>query len=88
MFWTNQWQETGSASLIAKIPALVRAVEDTAPELVTRIEEERVRAEIAHQKWLAEKEARDRAEDKKRIEQSRLIVLRSSTRSLSTGPEQ
>ncbi len=51
--------------------ALVRAVEDTAPELVTRIEEERVRAEIAHQKWLAEKEARDRAEDKKRIEQSK-----------------
>lgn len=72
VFWSNQWQETGSATLIAKIPALVRAVEDMAPELVTRIEEERVRAEIAHKKWLAEKEARDRAEDKKRIEQSKV----------------
>lgn len=71
VFWTNQWQETGSASLLAKIPALVRAVEDMAPELVTRIEEELVRTEIAHQKWLAEKEVRDRAEDKKRIEQSK-----------------
>ncbi len=72
VFWTNQWQETGSASLTAKIPALVRAVEDMAPQLVTRIEDARLRAEIAHQKWLAEKEARDRAEDKKRIEQSKV----------------
>lgn len=71
VFWANQWQETGSASLTAKIPALVRAVEDMAPQLVTRIEDARLRAEIAHQKWLAEKEARDRAEDKKRIEQSK-----------------
>lgn len=72
VFWTNQWQETGSASLTAKIPALVRAIEEMAPQLVTRIEEARLRAEIAHQKWLAEKEARDRAEDKKRIEQSKV----------------
>lgn len=72
VFWTNQWQETGSASLTPTIPALVHAVEDMAPQLVTRIEEARLRAEIAHQKWLAEKEARDRAEDKKRIEQSKV----------------
>ncbi|MEJ8631791.1 hypothetical protein P0F65_22445 [Sphingomonas sp. I4] len=31
VFWTNQWQETGSASLTAKIPALVRAIEEMAP---------------------------------------------------------
>lgn len=72
VFWTNQWQETGSASLTAKIPALVRAIEDMAPQLVTRIEEARLRAEIAHQKWLADMEARDRSEDKKRIEQSKV----------------
>ena len=72
VFWTNQWQEAGSASLASKIPGLVRAVEDMAPELVTRIEAARLRAEIAHKKWLAEMEARDRAEDKKRIEQSKV----------------
>jgi hypothetical protein len=39
---------------------------------VARIEAARLRAEIAHKKWLAELEARDRAEDKKRIEQSKV----------------
>lgn len=72
VFWTNQWQGTGSASLSSKIPALIRAIEDMAPELVTRIEEARVRAEVAHKKWLADVEARERAEDRKRIEQSKL----------------
>ena len=72
VFWTNQWQETGSASLASKIPGLVRAVEDMARELVTRIEDARLRAEMAHKTWLADMEARDRAEDKKRIEQSKV----------------
>lgn len=72
VFWTNQWQETRSAGLASKIPALVRDVEDMAPELVIRIEEARLRAEIAHKKWLADMEARDRSEDKKRIEQSKI----------------
>jgi hypothetical protein len=72
VFWTNQWQETGSASLAVKIPALIQAVEGMASELVTRIEEARVRAEVAHRKWLADVEARERAEDRKRIEQSKL----------------
>lgn len=72
VFWINQWQETASASLLSKIPALIRAVEDMAPDLVTRIEEARVRAEVAHRKWLADVEARERAEDRKRIEQSKL----------------
>ncbi|OWK30410.1 hypothetical protein SPDO_20960 [Sphingomonas dokdonensis] len=70
VFWTNQWPEIGSTSLASKIPGLIRAVEDMATELVTRIEEARLRAEIAHKKLLADMEARGRAEDKKRIEQS------------------
>ncbi len=71
VFWTNQWPVIGSSSLASKITGLIRAVEDMALELVTRIEEARLRAEIAHKKLLADMEARDRAEDRKRIEQSK-----------------
>lgn len=68
--WSTHWQETDKAPVGKFLPAIVRTIEESAHELVGKLEEAERQAEIAHRKWLIEDEKRRRAEDRRKIEQS------------------
>lgn len=68
--WSQQWQETKTASLKSSLRTIVEAVEAQAPKIVAMLEEAERRAEIQrrereaqHQRWLRE-------DDRRRISQS------------------
>lgn len=68
--WSTSWQEGKSASLTRELPAIVRAIEDAAVEMVERLKEADRQAEIARMKQLAEEKRRRQEEDRRRIQQS------------------
>lgn len=68
--WSQEWQETKTASLRSRIRAIVEAIEAAAPAIVAKLEEAARQAEIRHQEWLVEQERRRREEDRRRIDQS------------------
>jgi hypothetical protein len=68
--WSQQWQETKSASLGSQIRSIVEAIEAAAPDLVAKLEEADRQVEIRRQEWLADEERRRREEDRRRVEQS------------------
>lgn len=68
--WTTQWQETARTSLRSSLKSIVAALEKVAPELVTMIEEEERRAEIARRERMIEQERWRREEDQRRVAQS------------------
>jgi hypothetical protein len=68
--WSQQWQETKTASLRGQIRAIVEAVEAAAPVIVAKLDEAARQADIRHQQWLVEQERRRREEDRRRIDKS------------------
>jgi hypothetical protein len=68
--WSTSWQEGKSASLTRELPAIVRAIEDAAVEMVERLKEADRQAEIARMRQIAEEKRRRQEEDRRRIQQS------------------
>jgi hypothetical protein len=68
--WSEQWQETRSASLRSQIRTIVEAIEAAAPKLVAKLEQAEREAEARHRQWLEEHERWEREEDRRRTEQS------------------
>jgi hypothetical protein len=68
--WSSAWQETKRSGLRSTIRAIVKAIEETAPALVVRLEQAEHEAEIAHQLWLEQQERRRREEDRRRVAES------------------
>lgn len=68
--WALTWQETKKASLKRELPAIVKAIEAAAVELVEKLEEAERLAEIRRLERLAEQERRRQEEDRQQIEDS------------------
>lgn len=68
--WSTNWQETKDAPLTKKLPAIVKAIETGAADLVEKLKEAERRAEIARLERLAEEERRRREEDRRKVDQS------------------
>ena len=66
----KQWDETKSAPLHGQIKTIVEAIEAMASVLVAKLEQADREAETRRQQRLAEEENSQRAEDRKRVEQS------------------
>lgn len=68
--WSTRWQETNKAPLTQILPAIVKAIEKSAADLVEKINEADRQAEIARQAWLAEQEKWRQEEDRRKVQQS------------------
>jgi hypothetical protein len=68
--WSTQWQETKQAPLTRELRAIVKVFEETAVDLVKKLNEAARQAEIEHQEWLAAEERRRQEEDRRRVQQS------------------
>lgn len=68
--WSTDWQETRRRALGLELKSIVKAIEDSAVELVAKLEEADRKAEVAHREYLAAEERRRKEEDRRRIEQS------------------
>jgi hypothetical protein len=68
--WSQRWQETNKASLKRELPAILKALEAGAVELVAKLEEAERQAEIRRQERLAEQERRRQEEDRRQVEES------------------
>lgn len=68
--WSLSFQESPTKSIVETIPAIVKAMEDSAPVLLQKIEEAAQRAEAFHQKQLVEAERWKREDDQRRTAQS------------------
>jgi hypothetical protein len=68
--WSIDWQETRKTSLGSALKSIVKAIEESAVELVAKLEEADRKAEIAHLEYLAAEEKRRKEEDRRRGEQS------------------
>ena len=66
----TRWDETKSAPLHGQIKTIVEAIEAMASVLVAKLEQADREAETRRQQRLAEEENSQRAEDRKRVEQS------------------
>ncbi len=67
---STDWQETRKTSLASALKSIVKTIEASAAELVTKLEEADRKAEIAHLEYLAAEEKRRKEEDRRRAEQS------------------
>lgn len=63
--WKTEWRETQDHPLVARIPAIIKELKRTVPDLVQQIEEGERQAEIERQKW-EEQQARWRREEEAR----------------------
>ncbi|MER8904312.1 hypothetical protein [Mesorhizobium sp. M0772] len=61
--WATEWQETRKASPDSALKSIVKTIEDSAVELVTKLDEADRQAEIAHLRYLAAEEKRRKEED-------------------------
>lgn len=68
--WSTQWQETRKASLTGKLPAIVKAIENAAVDMVEKLHEAARLAEIERQKQLAVEEKWRQEEDRRKVQQS------------------
>ncbi|MEY6432964.1 hypothetical protein ABC977_11155 [Thioalkalicoccus limnaeus] len=64
--WTQQWRETPSRDLSGRIPAIVRELEKATVEIARLVEERERHAEIARQRWEAQREQWRREEEARR----------------------
>lgn len=68
--WSNDWNETKTASLSSLVKTIVKHLEEAVTELVAKLDEAERKAEIDRQEWRAAEERRRREEDTRRTEQS------------------
>jgi hypothetical protein len=68
--WSMHWQESKSATLASQLRAIIGAIENAAPELVTRLEEADREAAIRWKQYEEEQERRRRDEDREKIAKS------------------
>jgi hypothetical protein len=68
--WSTTWQEANKEPLDRALAAIVKLIEDSAPDLVKKLEEAARQAEIARLQWLAEEERRRKVEDRRRVKLS------------------
>jgi hypothetical protein len=66
-----QFQETTTQTLTSDISEIVKAIENSEPMLVEKLQEAQRQKELWHLKMLAEEELRRQEEDQRRIQQSK-----------------
>lgn len=69
--WSMQFQETTTQTLTSDISEIVKAIENSEPMLVEKLQEAQRQKELWHLKMLAEEELRRQEEDQRRIQQSK-----------------
>lgn len=70
VLWSTNWQETKTAPLTREIPAIVKAIENAASDLIEKLKEAERQKEIRRLEWEAEKERHRQEEDRRRVQQS------------------
>ncbi|MBR0948244.1 MULTISPECIES: hypothetical protein [Bradyrhizobium] len=68
--WSTTWQDTKDATLRSDLKQIVKSLEVAANEIATRLEEANRKAEITRIEQLATEKRHNRAEDKRRAQQS------------------
>jgi hypothetical protein len=68
--WMQEWRELPQSPLEKRIPEIIKSIENTAVDLVPKLEEADRQAEIRHREWLAAQERWQREEDRRKVEQS------------------
>ena len=68
--WSIDWQETRKSSLRPRLKSIVKTVENSAVDLVAKLDEANKKAEAERIEWEAAAERRKREEDRRCVEQS------------------